>query len=295
MSQQTQIQQQPAQALQVRPALDFIPSNIDEAWRHSELYARAGIIPDALKGKPHDVLICLLTGAELGISPMQALREVYVIKGKTFIASALRVAIVRQSKECLAWQLVESTDQRATYATQRRGDAKPTTMTFTMAEAEKAGLPAQNSKYKTDGALMLRRRCASRLIDEVYPDVIRGVADEVAAEDVAEVKATGPARVTPIRITSTSAPAVPEQRQVEEAQEVTPPPSPALQVEEQSEEPQPPAGEPTLYEILMIDIEGSTTEKDLDSITARAQRDMPKGPERQAVGAAINARRKAIR
>jgi len=299
MSQQTQIQQQPAQALQARPALDFIPANIDEAWRHSELYARAGIIPDALKGKPHDVLICLLTGAELGISPMQALREVYVIKGKTFIASALRVAIVRQSKECLAWQLVESTPEKATYRTQRRGDAAPTTMTFTMREAEVAGLPAQNSKYKTDGALMLRRRCASRLIDEVYPDVIRGVADDVSAEDVvegaAEVKATGPARVTPIRISSTSAPAVPEPRQVEDAQEVTPPPSPALQVEQQPETQQTPSGEPTLYEVLMSEIEGSTTEKDLDAITARAQRDMPKGPERQAVGKAISARRADIK
>jgi len=292
MSQQTQ--QQPA-AIQRRPQepLPFVPNNMEEAWRTSDLLAKASILPDALKGKPHDVLVAVLTGAELGISPMQAIREVYVVKGKPFIASLLRVAIVRQSPECLAWQLVESTDQRATYRTQRRGDAQPTTMSYTIKEAEASGLLAQNSKYKTDPALMLRRRCAGRLIDEVYPDIIRGVGDRDT--DAVEVETSGPARVTPIRISSTSAPAVPESRQVEEAQEVTPAASPALQVDEQpQEQPVPPAGEPTPEEVLLAEIEGVDTEKGLDALTIRAK-SLPQGPGRQAVGKALSARRAALK
>lgn len=288
MTQQTQSQQ----AIQVRERepLPFVPTNVEQAWRTSELLSKSALLPDALRGKPHDVLVAVMTGAELGISPMISTREIYVVKGRPFIASLLRVAIVRQSPECLAWQLVESTDQRATYLTQRRGDAKPTTMSYTIREAEQSGLLAQNPKYRTDPALMLRRRCAGRLIDEVYPDIIRGVgAREDAEEDVQPA-----VQSLPIRIASTSAPPAPEPRQVEEAQEVTPPPSPALQVEEQPQEQQESASEPTAEEVLLAEVDGVSSIRDLDALTIRAKQ-LPQGPGRQAVGKAINARRAALK
>lgn len=294
MTQQTQTQQQ--QAIQRRDPLPFVPANMEDAWRTSELLARASIIPDALRGKPHDVLVAVLTGAELGISPMQALREIYVVKGRPFIASLLRVALIRQSPECLAWQLVESTAKKATYRTQRRGDLTPTTMTFTIEEAEASGLLAQNAKYRTDPALMLRRRCAGRLIDEVYPDVIRGVGAREDVEEEPEVQASGPATVRQLRhIPSTSAPPAPA---VEDAQEVTPAPAPPPEEPEAQEQTEAPATEPTVepspVEVMLAEISGVDREADLEAIAERA-RAMPKGPDRTTVGKALNARRAELR
>lgn len=292
----TQQAQQQTTAIQRREPLPFIPANMEDAWRTSELLARASIIPEALRGKPHDVLVAVLTGAELGISPMQALREVYVVKGRPFIASLLRVALIRQSPECLAWQLIESTPKRATFRTQRRGDLAPTTMSFTIEEAEAMGLVAQNPRYRTDPALQLRRRCAGRLIDEVYPDIIRGVGAREDVEEEPEVQATGPATVRQLRhVPSTSAPPSPVP-EVVDAREVTPPPGPPP--EEQAEAP---ATEPTVEpdvamqaDAMIAELPDCTSQREVDAISRRAK-DLPHGPERDAVGAAITARRAELR
>lgn len=302
-AQQQTKQQQMGLARRDGGILPFVPRDMEDAWRTSELLSKASLIPDDLRGKPHDVLVAVLTGAELGISPMQAIREVYVVRGRPFIASLLRVAMVRQSPECLMWQLVESTAEKATFRTQRRGDLTPTTMTFTMKEAISAGLPKQNPKYNTDPALMLRRRCASRLIDEVYPDIVRGVGDRDLEEDVEEVRASAPATVRQLRhIPSTSAPPSPAP-EVVEAQEVTPAPAPPPE-EPETQEPEAqeqteatatePAAEPSLAEVILAELPDCQTIKEVDALSKRAA-DIPRGPERDEVGKAFAARRNEIR
>lgn len=295
MTTPTTPQPQPQQAIQrtERAPLAFVPRDMDEAWRFAQLLAQSSLIPDVLRGKPHDVLVATVTGAEIGVSPMQALREVHVVKGKPFIASLLRVALVLQSSECLLWQLVESTSTRATFKTQRRGSPSPTSMTYTMEDAILAGLPAQNSRYKTDPALQLRRRCAGRLIDEVYPDVVRGIrAREDMEEEGEEIHASGPIHVR--GMASTQAPpeqqpkAKKEDKPAEDVQDAEIVPEPAA--EQAPEQAQP--AEPTLEEVLLAEISGVGTTQDLDAIAIRAKRDLaPGSPERKAVGMAINARR----
>lgn len=302
MTQQTQQQTQQTTAIQKRERepLPFLPRNIDDAWRSAELFARSGLIPDALRGKPSDVLVCILTGAELGIQPMQALREIYVVEGRPYVSSMLKVAMVKQSPECLAWQMVESTDKRATFRTHRKGDTSPTTLTFTIEEADRAGLTGPTRSGKPSNwhkypALMLRRRCASQLADEVYPDVVRGLHEESELDEI-EVESSGPAKVRQLRhVPSTSAPPSPAP-EVVEAQEVTPPPGPPPEEEaqEQAEGPQPPSGEPSLAEVMLSEISGVDREADLEAIAERA-RAMPKGPDRTAIGKALNARRAELR
>lgn len=304
-----QAQQQTAQvAIQKRERepLPFLPRNIDDAWRSAELFARSGLIPESLRGKPSDVLVCILTGAELGIQPMQALREIYVVEGRPYVSSMLKVAMVKQSPECLAWQMVESTDRKATFRTHRKGDTSPTTLTFTIEEADRAGLTGPTRSGKPSNwhkypALMLRRRCASQLADEVYPDVVRGLHEESELEE-GEVQATGPATVRQLRsIPSTSAPPSPVH---EEAQEATPPPAPPPadvvdaeaqeHGEPQQEAPPAPSDDPSLAEVLLAEIPDCMTSADVYSVSRRAKA-LPKGPDRDAVGAAIIARRAEIK
>jgi len=102
--------------------------------------AASSLAPDALRGKPHDALIVLMAGRELGLAPMQSMRMLGVIKGKVTLAADATVALVRRSGECLQWRLVESTASKATYLTQRKGDTEPTTLTWTIEQAQRAGL-----------------------------------------------------------------------------------------------------------------------------------------------------------
>jgi len=60
------------------------------------LLSQANLVPAALRRKPHDVFLVLLTGRDLGVPLTTALREAYVIDGKVTVAPALRLAKVRQ-------------------------------------------------------------------------------------------------------------------------------------------------------------------------------------------------------
>jgi hypothetical protein len=138
--------------------------------------AASSLAPDALRGKPHDALIVLMAGRELGLAPMQSMRMLGVIKGKVTLAADATVALVRRSGECLQWRLVESTAQRATYTTQRKGDTEPTMLTWTIEQAQRAGLTGGQG-WRSYPEAMLRARCAAALARIVYPDLVAGIYD----------------------------------------------------------------------------------------------------------------------
>lgn len=204
-----------------RERLAFIPKDFDDAWRQADVLSKSNILPDALRGKPHDVLATIVTGAELGLSPMQSMREIYIVKGKGFVSSALKVALVKQSDVCEFFQLVSSSATKAVYKTKRRGE-EATTLEYTMDQAVAAGL-ASNDNYKKHPDVMLRSRCSGRLCDIVYPDVVRGVGDR---DDV------GPETAVTINAApSTFAPPPPA---MEDAQVVPPTPPPRQPTPEQA-------------------------------------------------------------
>jgi len=138
--------------------------------------AASSLAPDALRGKPHDALIVLMAGRELGLAPMQSMRMLGVIKGKVTLAADATVALVRRSGECLQWRLVESTATKATYTTQRKGDTEPTTLTWTIEQAQRAGLTGGQG-WRSYPEAMLRARCAAALARIVYPDIVAGIYD----------------------------------------------------------------------------------------------------------------------
>ena len=118
----------------------------------------------------------LATGYELGLSPMQSLRGIYVVNGKPVLSADLLVAVVRRSGLCESWHVVESTDERCTITTRRKGEPEAATRTWTMADARRAqitGKPIWSQYPRT----MLRHRCASDLARDVYPDVILSLYD----------------------------------------------------------------------------------------------------------------------
>lgn len=62
----------------------------------ARVYSQSGIVPRALKGKPADVLVVLMTGRDLGIPLTAALRKVYVIEGQPSIAPQLKLSLIRK-------------------------------------------------------------------------------------------------------------------------------------------------------------------------------------------------------
>lgn len=154
----------------------FVPSNLAELDSLCEKLAKSSLVPEALRGKPADVAIVVMTGNELGLPPMLSLRSIYVVKGRPTLSADLMGALVQRSQVCEYLMLVESTADKAVYETKRRGAPKPTRLTWTMAQAKAAGLTA-NKTWSAYPDAMLRARCLSALVRVAYPDLMAGIYD----------------------------------------------------------------------------------------------------------------------
>ena len=167
--------------------------NIDDVERLARIAITSGYTACR---KPEEAAMLILTGAELGLSPMLALRGIYVVSGKPVLSADLMVAVIRRSGQCESWRVVESTGDRCTITTRRRGESHDATRTWTMADAKRAGVTGK-SVWAQYPAAMLRHRCAADLAREVYPDVLMGLYDpeELGGEPEVEAEAERGARI----------------------------------------------------------------------------------------------------
>ena len=131
-------------------------------------------------GSPQAVLSTVMLGRELGLPAMAALRSVHIIEGKHSLSADLMVALVLKSGLAEYFQLVESTDKICTFTTKRKGAPKATSMTYSIAQAEQAGLlfvrpGKQPGNWQKIPKQMLRARCKSELARLEYPDLLAGL------------------------------------------------------------------------------------------------------------------------
>jgi hypothetical protein len=312
-----------------RPVLPLVPTNMDEAWRFSQALADSSLLPQHYQGKPANVLAAFFMAADLGISAMQAMREIYVVKGKPGSSTALKVALVKQSPECLLWEMVESTKDKATFRTQRRGE-KVQALSFTLEQAKTAGLypGKEDSAWRSYPENMLRARAQSFLADLVYPDVVKGLRTkeeleeqeererEVPGERVfAETSAPPPPPLVAPAMLGAPAPvssgvveyrppavSSPEPVKAEPVTTTTGSPAPALPEREpgqDDDEPAPPqstnSSPPDPLDVFLAELAQAASIKDIDAMAQKAGDMLPKGhPRRQEVGKALNDARRRV-
>jgi len=164
-------------------AVALAPRTMGDALVLSERLAASHLIPEPLRGKPDDVLVVLMKGRELGLAPMQSLSSIHVISGKAVCEASLMVGLcVSRPAVCKYFTLVESTTDHATYETLRVGSPEPVSLTYTIKEAQGAGLTSK-SNWKTHPAAMLRARASGALARAAYPDLVAGIYTPDEAEE----------------------------------------------------------------------------------------------------------------
>ncbi len=178
--------------VQPQPDLPAVPG--DDEWRAIASMARvladSDLVPSALRRKPHDVALILLTGRELGIAPTAALRSCYVVDGKVTLAPALKQAIVRERGLGRVMPAPGNNADEATWIAYEPGDAGWSEVArYTLrredlvdAKAGKMNL-LDKDNWKSYPARMLSARCRGWLIDDVWPEAAFGLysPDEVGA------------------------------------------------------------------------------------------------------------------
>lgn len=155
-----------------------------QAWSLAQRIARTEFVPAALRGKPEAVLACMLSGNEVGVSPMQALAKIHIIDGRPAMAAELMRAIVLRDGHEL-W-IEESSSTSCTVAGQRKGSARETRVTWTLDDAQRAGLKGKKN-WQTYPTAMLLARATGALCRAIFPDVLAGIsytAEELEDGDV---------------------------------------------------------------------------------------------------------------
>ncbi len=169
------------------------PQTFEQAQAFAEKLANArGFVPSDLHGKPDAVLACIMTGSEMGIGPMLALRSIHMVKGRPVLSADLMLSQAIRSG--IKHQWIEQTGKVATVRLSREG-WDPHTHSYTIEEAAKAGL-SRKDNWRAYAPAMLRARCISGALRAYCPDVLgAGVYVEGEIEDGADGREPVPAVV----------------------------------------------------------------------------------------------------
>lgn len=147
-----------------------------DVWRFSEAMAEArGFVPDGYIGKPAALAACVMTGLELGLGPMAAIRGLHNVKGKIMLDASLVAALAIRGGVQIDYEVNADTEVRVRLSRGGRSHVE----SFTMRDAERAGLTAptrsgEPSMYAKYPRRMLQARALGIAVRAWCPDVLGG-------------------------------------------------------------------------------------------------------------------------
>jgi hypothetical protein len=132
-------------------------------------------------------MIIIAAGQEMGLQPLQALRTMSFIRGRLCMTVQLQLAMARQRAGVRIETLEETADGNAVTVTLVR-DGERVTVTYTLDDAERAGLADQRN-WRLYPRQMLRWRAIGDALRIIAPDVVMGLLDPEEASSLDPVDA----------------------------------------------------------------------------------------------------------
>jgi hypothetical protein len=180
--------------------------SLDDALTFGKIVAESQFAPKEFRGKPADCVLAIQHGAEIGLSPMQALQSICVVNGKPSIYGDAAKAVCLGSAVCE--YVTETIDgdgdaMVATCTAKRRGHPEPVVFSFSVADAKRADLWGKGGPWKQYPRRMLQLRARGFALRDAFPDVLRGLITSEEAADYpqpVEVKSERKKKAEPARI-----------------------------------------------------------------------------------------------
>lgn len=159
----------------------IVPRTFLEVITMCQAMAAADLAPKHLRGKPTDMAMVIMTGAEVGLPPMASLRLYTTWDGVPRLMAEGMRAIIIAHPDCEWFRRVRGSESEAVWSTKRRGQPEQT-CTWTIERAKRAGLLSKDTwqKYPED---LLTARCSMQLARIEWPDVVAGMLSKEEAQD----------------------------------------------------------------------------------------------------------------
>lgn len=127
-----------------------------------------------------DAMIVILMGRELGIPPMTAMRELFVVNGRPEMSARLKLARIRKRYPVAQIDFeTKSNDINKAILVAARPNGRPQIFEYTIEDARRAGL-TNKDVWKNHPADMLRARVINRMSYTLFPECIMRPGDELS-------------------------------------------------------------------------------------------------------------------
>lgn len=168
------------------PARGLALASFDDAMRFGKMVSESDFAPKDFRGKPASCVLAIQHGAEIGLSPMQALQSIAVVNGRPSIFGDAALAVVSASPVCeYVYEVIEGDGDAmvAVCEAKRRGYPKPTVVRFSVADAKKASLWGKSGPWSNYPRRMLQMRARGFALRDAFSDVLKGLVTAEEAQD----------------------------------------------------------------------------------------------------------------
>lgn len=163
------------------------PRNFTELIAFAKMIASSGMLPKSYDGRYEAAVVAMQMGSEIGLTPMAAIRSIYVVNGQPALWGDGLFALVRSDPRVI--DIVE----RPPHEIEETGEAEctvtvrnhaPVTRRFSMADAKKAGLLDKRGPWQQYPARMAQMRARAWACRDAVPDRLSGIACAEEAQDI---------------------------------------------------------------------------------------------------------------
>ena len=162
------------------------PQNIQEAMQMADMLAKSQMVPKCYQNKPQDTLVAMMMGSELGLNPIQALQNIAVINGKPSIYGDAMLALVQNHPAFGGIKEIYDENAMVATCTVWRKEGEKHTVTFSKADAEKAGLWGKAGPWSQYPKRMQTFRARGFALRDQFADALAGLISREEAEDMPE-------------------------------------------------------------------------------------------------------------
>lgn len=181
----------------------IIPQDIDQVWRLAGMAVMGQMAPESLtKGKDFDAAqaacaIAIMAGAELGMTPLTALRSYAVVNGRPSLWGDGIKSVVRSSGKC---EFIRAGGDltKGWCEAKRKDTGEEMRREFTWEQAKKANLTGKAGPWQQYPDMMMERRATFRCLNDLFADVLGGLSDASDPVDPEDMRDVTPAAARPL-------------------------------------------------------------------------------------------------
>lgn len=164
--------------------------SLDDMWRFALCAVNSGIYKDI--SSPEVAVIKIQAGLELGLTPVWALTNIFVVNGKPTVYGDAFLGIVLAHRECedVVETMEGEGDKLTAVCEARRRGRVPVVRRFSVSDAKKASLWGKAGPWTQYPSRMLQMRARAFACRDAFADALRGLGVREELEGITEPKPT---------------------------------------------------------------------------------------------------------